>query len=74
MVSLLCDYIKDWWKCMSILSYLSNYNVSSWYLQALRFLKNLIIEPINTFKYAINHLDMKRKKDLDAQSAFEDAA
>lgn len=61
---------------MSILSYLSNYSVSSQYLEALRFffLKNLIREPINAFKYSIIHLDIKRKKDLEAQNAFEEAA
>lgn len=74
MVSLLCEGIKDRWRCMSILSYLSNYDVSSWYLQALKVLQNLIVEPINTFKYAINHLDVKRKKNLDALNAFEEAA
>lgn len=59
---------------MSILSYLSNYDVSSWHLQALKILQNLIIEPINTFKYAINHLDVKRKRNLDALNTFEEAA
>lgn len=59
---------------MSILSYLSNYDVSSWHLQALKILQNLIIAPINTFKYAINHLDVKRKRNLDALNTFEEAA
>lgn len=37
-------------------------------LEVLRgFLKkNLIIEPINAFQYAISHFHVKRKKDLDA--------
>lgn len=38
------------------------------------FFFNLIIELINTFKYAISHLDMKRKKDLVAPNAFKEAA
>lgn len=45
-------------------------------LKVLRFFctKNHIIEPINTFKYDISHFPMKRKKDLDAENAFEEVA